>query len=362
MGEPLSLFHWIADDSALNALSARQVSGGRLFIDTEFMRERTYWPRLALLQVNDGQGCHLIDPLVTTGPAMQALLQQRPLVMHACSEDLEALRIGCALEPFEVEDTQIAAALCGHDLQCSYQKLVEILLAVSLPKTATRTDWLKRPLSDEQLEYAAHDVEYLPGLYNELCQRLEALGRMSWWQEECRRLVQDCQRITPADELWRQIKGAAALDGPGRRRLRSLASWRDSCARERDIPRSFVIKDAELLMLAGRGARQRADLAGLGMHPSALRRFADDLLQVLAEAEHGDIPPALPGMPEPAVRDRIKRLRDHFSTLAGQHQLAPEVLARRRWIEALARDPEQMPEPFTGWRATIIGDGLGALM
>ena len=362
MGEPLSLFHWIADDSALNALSARQTSGERLFIDTEFMRERTYWPRLALVQVNDGHGCHLIDPLATAGPAMRALLQKRPLVMHACSEDLEALRVGCALEPAEVEDTQIAAALCGHDLQCSYQKLVENLLGVSLPKTATRTDWLKRPLSDEQLEYAAHDVEYLPGLYNELCQRLEALGRMSWWQEECRRLVQDCQRITPTDELWRQVKGAAALDGPGRRRLRYLASWRDSCARERDIPRSFVIKDAELLLLAGRGARQRTDLAGLGMHPSALRRFADDLLRVLADAEHGDIPPPLPGMPEPAVRDRIKRLRDHFSALAGQHQLAPEVLARRRWIEALARDPEQMPEPFTGWRATIIGDGLGELM
>lgn len=362
VSEPLSLFHWIADDSALNALTGRQAPGGRLFIDTEFMRERTYWPRLALLQVNDGQGCHLIDPLTMTPPAMHALLERRPLVMHACSEDLEALRVGCDLAPAEVEDTQIAAALCGHDLQCSYQKLVETLLGVSLPKTATRTDWLKRPLSDEQLEYAAHDVEYLPGLYNELCQRLEALGRMAWWREECRRLVQDCQRMTPADELWRQVKGASALDGPGRRRLLHLASWRDASARERDIPRSFVIKDAELLTLASRGARQRSDLTGLAMHPSALRRFADDLLRVLAEAEGGDIPPALPGVPEPVIRDRIKRLRDHFTGLASKHQLAPEVLARRRWIEALARDPDQMPEPFTGWRASIIGDGLGDLM
>jgi len=348
----LSLFHWIADDSALNALTARQTPAGRLFIDTEFMRERTYWPRLALLQVNDGQGCHLIDPLTTTAPAMYALLEQRPLVMHACSEDLEALRVGCDLAPAEVEDTQIAAALCGHDLQCSYQKLVEILLGVSLPKTATRTDWLKRPLSAEQLEYAAHDVEYLPGLYDELCQRLEGLGRMHWWREECRRLVLDCQRTTPADELWRQVKGAAALDGPGRRRLRYLASWRDACARDRDIPRSFVIKDAELLALAGRGARQRSDLSGLGMHPSALRRFADDLLRVLAEAEGGDIPPALPGMPEPAIRDRIKRLRDHFSALASKHQLAPEVLARRRGSEALANSEGRKVVYSIGWPIT----------
>jgi ribonuclease D len=358
----LSEYHWIADDPALNALAAQQPADGHLFIDTEFMRERTYWPRLALLQVNDGRGCHLIDPLTTTPPAMHALLAGKTLVMHACSEDIEALRVGCVLSPTQIIDTQVGAALCGHDLQCSYQKLVELLLGVSLPKTATRTDWLKRPLSAEQLEYAAHDVEYLPGLYDALYQRLNVLGRLGWWQEECKRLLDDCQRSAPLEDLWRQVKGAASLDGPGRRRLQLLAAWRDSAARERDIPRSFVIKDAELLALAARGARQRSDLNQFDMHPSALRRFADDLLQVLAAAERGEIPPALPGLPEPAVRDRIKRLRDHFNHLATVNQLAPEVLARRRWIESLARHPERMPEPFTGWRADLIGPSLGDLL
>lgn len=98
------------------------------------------------------------------------------------------------------------------------------------------------------------------------------------------------------------------------------------------------------------------------MHPSALRRFADEMLAVLASAEQGEIPPSLPGLPEPAVRDRIKRLRDGLASIAQEHQLAPEVLARRRWIEALARHPEQMPEAFTGWRGQLIGQRLGELL
>jgi ribonuclease D len=358
----LSKFHWIADDTTLAQLGSQQQAGERLFIDTEFMRERTYWPRLALLQVNDGRGCHLIDPTTTSARSIHGLLDCRPLVMHACSEDLEALRVGCDVKPFEVIDTQIGAALCGHDLQTSYQKLVEILLGVSLPKTATRTDWLQRPLSAEQLEYAAHDVEYLPGIYQILYDRLEALGRLEWWREECDRLVADCQRSIDQDDLWRQVKGAASLDGPARRRLRHLAIWRDASARERNIPRSFVLKDLEMLTLASRGASHRGQLAEIGMHPSALRRFGDALLEVLGQAERGDIPEPLPGPPEPHIRERIKRLRDHFGKLAVHHQLAPEVLARRRWIEALARNPERLPEPFAGWRADLIGSTLGDLM
>lgn len=362
LSDPLTMFHWIAEDNALVELADKQRPDQPLFLDTEFMRERTYWPHLALLQVNDGNGCHLIDPLTTSVEPMHDLLASRPLVMHACSEDLEALWVGCKVKPLEVLDTQIGAALCGHDMQSSYQKLVEKLLGVSLPKTATRTNWLQRPLTDEQLEYAAHDVEYLPGIFELLHERLEAQGRLGWWREECARLVNDCQSTTAPDDLWRQVKGAASLDGPSRRRLRRLASWRDASARQRDIPRSFVLKDAEMLSIASQDIQQRSQLAAIGLHPSALRRFADELLALLSEADQGDIPEALPGIPEPALRERIKRLRDYFSKLAASHELAPEVLARRRWVEALARNPETMPEPFSGWRAELIGSDLGALL
>jgi ribonuclease D len=138
-----------------------------------------------------------------------------------------------------------------------------------------------------------------------------------------------------------------------------LASWRDASARQRDIPRSFILKDAQMLTIASQEISQRSQLAAIGLHPSALRRFADELLAVLREADQGDIPEALPGAPEPALRARIKRLREYFNKLAASHELAPEVLARRRWIEALARNPESMPEPFSGWRAELIGTDLG---
>ncbi|PKM22747.1 MAG: ribonuclease D [Gammaproteobacteria bacterium HGW-Gammaproteobacteria-14] len=353
----LSAFQWLDSSEQVAALAARLTSGQPLFLDTEFMRERTFWARLALIQVNDGSACYLIDPLAANDTdAMLSLLVDRPLVMHGCSEDLEALSVWPGMRPAELRDTQIGAALCGQDMQCSYQKLVDMLLGVNLPKGATRTDWLQRPLSAEQLEYAAHDVEYLPGVYQSIYDQLAELGRLDWWKEECRRLQDDCQRVVPEDELWRQVKGAASLDGPARRRLRVLAAWRDSTARERNLPRSFVLKDLELIAVVNRVPVAVAELSALGLHPSALRRFGSELLAVLATAEQGEIPDPLPGMPEPALRDRIKRLRTGFASIAAEHGLAPEVLCRRRWLEALARDPDMMPEPLTGWRAALIGD------
>lgn len=359
----LSDYQWIAGDAALAALVQRLADGRTLYIDTEFMRERTYYARLALLQVNDTEQCYLIDPLTIADLSLlQQLLAQRPLILHACSEDIEVLRQSCGLAADHVRDTQVAAALCGHDMQLSYQRLVEQRLGVSLAKSATRTDWLQRPLSAEQLDYAVDDVRYLPALHDALLTTLRQQQREHWWHEECSRLNAESLRQTPAEWLWREVKGAVALDGPGRRRLRALAAWRDQVARQSDQPRSFILRDPALLALAAHPAQDRAALQAAGMHPSTLRRFADALLALLAEADQGDIPPPLPGMPEPQVKQRSARLRQHFAALAEQYQLAPEVLARRRWLEALARDPEQLPAVFSGWRSEIIGDSLDGVL
>ena len=134
-----------------------------LYLDTEFMRERTYYPRLALVQVHDGEHIRLIDTTRVDPPALVPLFAERPLIMHACSEDLEALASFAGAYPERVRDTQIAAALTGEDMQVGYQRLVESRMGVSLAKGATRTDWLKRPLSEEQLLYAEDDVKYLAG-------------------------------------------------------------------------------------------------------------------------------------------------------------------------------------------------------
>ena len=347
-------YQWIDTDKALEAALARWQQAPRLYMDTEFMRERTYDAVLALIQVNDGSGNTLVDPVSLTPAPVMALLADKPLVMHACSEDLMALQAWGGEPPRQVEDTQIAAALCGYDLQCGYQKLVQVLLDVELPKDATRTDWLKRPLSESQLEYAVLDVHYLPDLRDKLVARLEELGRLTWWQEECARLVQEALSQTPAEDLWRGVKGAASLTQPeARARLQALAAWRDGAARARNLPRSFVIMDAELRALCASPPQSSRQLADSGLHPQAIRRYGDQLMQLL-HASHGEAPAALPGAPDAATRNLTKRLRKVVSDVAGQLQIAPEVLARRRWLESLVLDPGKPVPAFQGWRRELV--------
>lgn len=348
-------YRWLDDEAEVAAVQAGWKPGQRLFVDTEFMRERTYWPQLALVQLNDGHHNLLIDPKPMSDPApLAAVFRHGPLVLHGCSEDLETLRTWPGVLPGQVEDTQIGAALCGFDLQCGYQRIVELLLDVRLPKSATRTDWLQRPLSEEQLDYAVQDVHFLPAVHEEVSSRLAAAGRLPWWQEECERLLRDAAREAVPEELWRQVKGAVSLDDKGRCRLQVLAAWRDRTARAANLPRSFVLKDAELLAVAQSGVASSSDLARLELHPSFVRRHAEAVLGCLAEMADGPVPPPLPGPPEPAARDCLKRLRDQLNQLAASLQLSPEVLARRRWLESLVREPDNLPEPLTGWRHELV--------
>ncbi|HAB08742.1 MAG TPA: ribonuclease D, partial [Alcanivorax sp.] len=213
-----------------------------LYLDTEFMRERTYFPRLALVQVHDGERIRLIDTTRVDPTALVPLFAERPLIMHACSEDLEALASFAGAYPRRVRDTQIAAALTGEDMQVGYQRLVENRMGVSLAKGATRTDWLKRPLSEEQLLYAEDDVKYLPELAEQLQAELERLGRLEWWYEECARLRDDARRRAEPQAVWRQVKGAGNLQGRELAVLEALADWREATARERDLPKGFVLR------------------------------------------------------------------------------------------------------------------------
>ncbi|AJD48577.1 ribonuclease D [Isoalcanivorax pacificus W11-5] len=356
-------YRWIdrVDDlqDAMAGLSAQQP----LYLDTEFMRERTFWPQLALVQVNTGDAIWLIDaPALADPTTLAPLCAGHPLVMHACSEDIEALNVFTGAAPVAIEDTQIAAALCGHDLQCSYQRLVRELTGTELPKDATRTDWLKRPLSPQQLAYARDDVVWLPELAERLREQLAGLGRLVWWQEECQRLLDSVQAQVPAEDAWRQVKGAGHLQGVALARLQQLAAWRDRMARERDLPRGFIIRDPALLALAQQPPRQAEGLHDQGVHPSVIRRDGETLLVLLREAEQMTPPAPLPEPPDAAQRDRVKQLRTHVGKIAAQLGVEPEVLVRRRWLEALVREPEQIPAPMQGWRRTLVAEPLQEIL
>lgn len=356
-------YQWLDSSEQVAELDRQWSLDQPLFVDTEFMRERTYWPQLALVQIHRGDGPSsqnwLIDPskMADTAP-LTSLLSRRPLVMHGCSEDLETFKAWSGFFPLSLEDTQVAGAFAGYDLQCGYQKMVEFVHGVSLPKTATRTNWLQRPLSTEQLEYAVQDVIYLPGIRDTLLEKMRANDRLGWWQEECQRMLDDARRDTDPDSFWKQVKGAGVLDEHGRRNLLQVAAWRDEVARKVDQPRSFVIKDAELLAIVQARNVSVRSLSDLGAHPSFVRKYGDQLMEQLELAAEREAPDALPGMPDPTQRALHKRLRSCVAGIAEDLGMTPEILGRRRWIEALARDPSDVPEAMRGWRRELVVEPL----
>jgi len=357
-------YQWIDTPQALVDWLAPVAPGTPLYMDTEFMRERTFWADLALIQVRQDDRIALIDaPAIGHAAPLLDLIGDHPLVMHACSEDLEVLHYFSGVTPQQVQDTQIAAALAGYDLQPSYQRLVEQIAEQQLPKETTRSNWLARPLSEAQIEYAKGDVLWLPQIYQHLSQRIAELGRESWWQEECQRLSDKSLQQTSPEQMWRQVKGVGHLqDGQGLARLQQLADWREREARQRNLPRSFVLKDAALIQLAERNPQTQQQLKSLDLPPAVVRRYAGVLLDRLYKGQQQEPLPLLPGPPDKEQKKTMQRLRKGVQHLSENLQVVPEVLMRRRWLEQWVRNPEQLPEPLQGWRRSVVVDPLIPLL
>lgn len=340
-------------------LPAALVQAPVWYIDTEFMRERTFWAELALVQVAAGDELVLLDtPHEKNLAPLGDLLAHKRIVLHACSEDLEVLTHATGVAPCQIEDTQLAAALVGLPLQLSYQKLVEAACGVTLAKDVTRSDWLKRPLTDAQLAYAADDVRYLKQVHDWLTEQLKSKARLDWWKEENARLLRQVLTATPADLLWKQVKGAGSLVARETTRLQQLAIWRDTEARAHNVPRSFILKDDVLLQLARRVPENLKQLSDRGVAPGLLRRQGDLLLQLLHGADHLPIPEAMPGVLEGAQKQAFTRMKQVVQEVAAEVGLEAEVLVRRRWLEALVRNPAVLSEPLTGWRQDLLTQRL----
>lgn len=357
-------YQWIDSPQALQDWLTPVAPNTPLYIDTEFMRERTFWAELALIQVRVGERVALIDaPAIGHTKPLLDLLGDYPLVMHACSEDLEVLHYFSGITPQQIQDTQIAAALAGYDLQPSYQRLVEQITEQQLPKETTRSNWLARPLSAEQLEYAKGDVLWLPAIHEHLSERLQTLGRESWWQEECQRLCDKALHQTAPEHMWRQVKGVGYLrDGKALTRLQQLADWREREARERNLPRSFILKDPSLVQLAEVNPQTQQQLKNLDLPPAVLRRYSTVLLDRLHEAQQHPELPLLPGPPTKEQKKTMQMLRKGVQQLSQHLEVVPEVLMRRRWLEQWVRNPEKLPEPLQGWRRSVVVDPLIPLL
>ncbi len=355
---------WIDRGGELPPLARTLESHASIGVDTEFLRERTFFPRLCVLQLAAGNEVWCVDTLRVGGleplvPALTAAASRK--VIHSARQDLEALYLSVKRVISPVFDTQIAAGCIGLKPQIGYADLVKTLLDVTLPKGQTRTDWSKRPLSPAQLEYAADDVLYLAELAHLLCERLRALGREEWVLQDCLAL-EDARLYEPDPQhAWKRLRGLNQLPPAPRARARALAVWREKRARERDLPRGWIISDAALFKLAELNPATRAALGAVPSLPANLHEAsAESLLEALREgagALAADRQPAEGSRPTPEQKALIERLSRLVDARAAELGVSAEILAPRGEIKALAMG-ERDSQALSGWRLKEIGEKL----
>jgi ribonuclease D len=359
-GAPADL---VTSDAGLGEACARWSSAPVIGVDTEFVRERTYYPRPALVQVADAEGIVLIDPLGMDDLSPLADVFAAPgivKVMHACSEDLEVLELLTGSEPHNVFDSQLAGAFAGHGFSLGYRALVETLFGVALDKDATRSDWLRRPLSPAQLRYAALDVAYLLPIHERLHGALVNLGRRDWLGEEFAHRLSARGNDKRPDNAFRKVRDRERLTPRDHAVLRALAEWREREAMRRDIPRRYVLPDAALVDIAESRPAGGEALASLdSVSPRAAKRYAKAVFECISTASEN--PPGDADMPvdlQPHA-GTIKRLKRIVKTQAMALDLPPELLAHRRALETLLRGilaggEANAPPQFLGWRSQVI--------
>ncbi|MBM62580.1 MAG: ribonuclease D [Acidobacteria bacterium] len=335
-------------------------------IDTEFIRERTYRPCPALIQVADSHGIALIDPLTISdfNPLKDILLDSSVVkLMHACDEDLEVLELLTGVTVSNAFDTQLAAAFAGYGFSLGYRPLLETLLHVALDKDQTRSDWLKRPLSSSQLRYAALDVAYLLTIHNRLSRELETLGRSDWLKEEFehRRRARSVDNLQEAAYL--RIRGRGTLKPTQRVVLRALCQWREIEAMARNIPRRHLLRDEVLLKLASHSTSDTSSLRKIiGLSEKVRTRYGETLAACVTSARANLPTDSDNHLSLRPYANQLKRWKEITRTKAQDNNLPPELLANQRALEtlliSLMKTPAHIPTVFQGWRFKVITETL----
>jgi ribonuclease D len=351
---------WIDRSDELDALARTLEAQVSIGVDTEFLRERTFFPKLCLLQLSAAGQIWCVDTLRigSLEPLMPALTAKASSkLIHSARQDLEALYLTSRHIVSPVFDTQIAAACTGMKPQVGYAELVKTLLDVTIPKGQTRTDWSMRPLTREQLEYAADDVLYLGDVAAELTRRLRALGREQWVREDCDGL-EDRELYEPdPSSAWVRLRGVAQLAPGPRARAKAIAVWREKLARERDLPRAWILSDAAIFSIAQANPTTPEELNGV---QPLNEKFAATLLDALKAPAHldpADLDPRQDSRPTPAQKVVLDRLIKTVDTRAAELQVSAEILAPRGELKALAMG-KRVSHALTGWRRREIGERL----
>lgn len=339
-------------------------------IDTEFHRETTYYPELALIQISDGSTTCCIDPLGISDfePFLSLLRNQELLkVLHASQQDLEIFQYLFDTLPNPVFDTQIAAGLLGYGEQTGYAVLMKQILNVELDKSQSRTDWLKRPLSEEQLIYAANDVHYLAQAYPKMLDELNQLGRREWLDFDFAQLMEASHYQVDVTSIWKKVKGNQKLKGIQLAILQSLAAWREQTAQQRNRPRRRILPDEALVDMA----RLKPDTADKIKRLRSLNKTrlqqddAEQLLTCIQQAQQQDKASWPKLVRRQKLNTKQEALADVLTALlklsADEHRITPLNLASRKDIEALIQGQTDVAL-MQGWRYSHAGQQIEAFL
>jgi ribonuclease D len=356
----------ITDPAAFDALVEELGRAPVYALDTEFHRERTYFPKLALLQLAWGDEVVLVDPIALDVRPLAAVLDGPGLaVLHAATQDLEVLELACGTVPSQLFDTQIAAGFCGLG-QPSLSDLHERVLGIRIPKGDRLTDWLRRPLTEDQLRYAASDVANLLELHRRLEADLSEQGRSGWVAKECELLRLRSRQMRAPEEAWRRVREARHLRGPALGVARAVAAWRERRAAEIDQPTRHVLSDLAIAAIAQRAPATEAELRKIrGVEERFVRGKLGD--QVLAAVRDGLANP----VPVEDQEDRVevpRELRAAVSLLAAWVSqrsrdlgIDAALLATRADLEELLAGSEGA-RLAVGWRSELVGEQVRRLL
>ncbi len=357
----------IRETRELAEFIAAATASGWAAMDTEFLRERTYSPELCLIQIAHADAAACIDPQAVEDLSPLGALLANPAVVkifHSCRQDLEALDTRMPLCAAAVYDTQLAAAFCGYGSQASYAALVAAVCAVHLPKTHTRTDWSRRPLSAAQLQYAMDDVKYLAPLRRHLDELLAQHGRQQWHRDECVAAAHPAN-YRPAADPWQRLKGLGRLDTMGRACAQRLTGWREQKARDCNRPRGWILPTPALLAVCRQRPRTMAMLAEVDdLSPGIVKNSGRDILNLVerSAADGGEMRDDSSTRPEPLSaeqRHRVKKIMDLLARRAAETDISQALFANRREVENFVRGDSEQPL-FHGWRAQLAGDEIRA--
>ena len=344
-----------------------------LAIDTEFIRQRTYYPILGLFQLYNGIDTYLVDPLAINDlSTLWALLDRHPVVLHACSEDLDVFMTVANKVPDFFHDTQIAAAFCGLGSSLGFGGLVSEFQKITLDKGESRSNWLARPLTEKQLSYAAADVYHLLPCWGELKSKLDELGYYDFYLQELENLRRRKLEKKNPTTVYKQFKNASFLSPRQLATLRALGEWRENNAVNRDMAVNFVVKEAHILEVAKQQPKSLRDLNKLELLPIEIKRHGKQILEIVKQVQalpEDELPEPLTRISDyPGYKKVVQGIRNKIANVAEQTNIPAELIGSKKIINELLnwcwelteeqREVGTKPMILSNWRAELIGNTL----